>query len=83
MPYATSEINLVLNMGGGPTQGLPEVAFVRTKASLERGESGRWPWAQSGDPRKSPRATARQRVLHDCQKLREHWREREFIRHPL
>lgn len=60
LPDATSTIHVVLKIRGGPTQGLPEVAFVLTKTSLQCAELGRWPWAQSRDQRKSPVATARQ-----------------------
>lgn len=85
LPYATSKINLALKIGGGPTRGLPEVAFVLTKASLERGESGRWPWARSRDLRKSPVATASSESSATARNLSEHWTwtGRELVRHPF
>lgn len=39
LPYAAPKINLVLGLRGGSKGGLPEVASVLTKASLQRGKS--------------------------------------------
>ena len=70
-PYATPKINLVLSLRGGSKGGLPEVASVLTKASLQHGKSVWWPWAQSSDLRKSPMATIRPWAFSDCQEP--HW----------